>query len=145
MYKTFLVLVCLGLVFSGNIFAQEPEDSDSVYLKVDQPPSFPGGESQLIKYLSDNIVYPPIERDYGIQGLVVVSYVVEKDGSITNIKILKGVTPNINNEAMRVVKGMPAWIPGYIKGKPVRVNINLPIRFALSPGNPIHKKKKKRR
>lgn len=111
---------------------EEEVAEEQIFLVVEDTPEFPGGEAQIFKYLSDNIEYPTMERDNGIQGLVVVSFVVEKDGSITNVKVLKGVTPNINAEAERVVKKMPRWKPGRQRGKPVRVAINLPIRFTLN-------------
>lgn len=104
---------------------------EQIFLVVEDPPGFPGGDAARNKYLKESIQYPDIERDNGIQGLVVVSFTVEKDGSINNVKILKGVTPNINEEAIRVVKHMPRWNPGKQRGKSVRVNVNLPIRFTL--------------
>ncbi|HPD64760.1 MAG TPA: energy transducer TonB [Bacteroidia bacterium] len=104
---------------------------EEIFFVVEDMPTFPGGEVALQKYLKDNIRYPEIERDNGIQGLVVVSFVVEKDGSVNKVEILKGVTPNINDEAIRVIKAMPKWSPGKQRGKPVRVTINVPIRFTL--------------
>ncbi len=111
---------------------EEEVVEEQIFMVVEDMPSFPGGDVGRMKYLRDNIKYPEIERDNGIQGLVVVSFVVEKNGSISNVKILKGVTPNINNEAIRVVKNMPKWKPGKQRGKSVRVTINLPIRFTLN-------------
>lgn len=104
---------------------------EEIFFVVEEMPQFPGGEAALQKFLKDNIKYPEIEKDNGIQGLVVVSFVVEKDGSVNKVEILKGVTPNINEEAIRVVNAMPRWSPGKQRGKPVRVTINVPIRFTL--------------
>ncbi len=111
---------------------EENVEEEQIFMVVEEMPEFPGGDEARMRYLRDNIKYPELERDNGVQGLVVVSFVVEKDGSITNIKILKGLTPNINNEAIRVVQNMPKWKPGKQRGKPVRVTINLPIRFTLN-------------
>ncbi|MBL6962221.1 MAG: energy transducer TonB [Bacteroidetes bacterium] len=105
---------------------------EQIFFMSEDPPEFPGGDNARNKYLRQSIRYPDIERDNGIQGQVVVNFVVEKDGSINNVKILKGITPNINEEALRVVKEMPNWMPGKQRGKPVRVYVNLPIRFTLN-------------
>lgn len=104
---------------------------DEIFMVVEDMPEFPGGDAARQNWIVKNMVYPEIERENGIQGLVVVSFVVEKDGSITNIKVLKSVSPNIDAEAIRVVKAMPGWKPGKQRGKPVRVTINLPLRFTL--------------
>jgi protein TonB len=105
---------------------------EQIFFMSEDPPQFPGGDKARNRYLRESIQYPEIERDNGIQGQVVVNFVVEKDGSINNVKILKGLTPNINEEAMRVVKNMPRWQAGKQRGKPVRVYVNLPIRFTLN-------------
>ncbi|MBT3301106.1 MAG: energy transducer TonB [Bacteroidetes bacterium] len=105
---------------------------EQIFYMSEDPPSFPGGDKARNQYLRESIRYPDIERDNGIQGPVVVNFVVEKDGSINNVKILKGLTPNINEEAIRVVKDMPRWVAGKQRGKPVRVYVNLPIRFTLN-------------
>lgn len=99
---------------------------------VEDLPEFPGGESALMAYLADNIEYPDMELQAGIQGLVVVEFVVEKDGRLSNVKVLKGITQNLNKESVRVVKNMPRWKPGKQRKRPVRVQYRLPIRYSIA-------------
>jgi len=98
---------------------------------VEEMPIFPGGESELMKFFKKNFLYPEPERDLGVMGIVVVSFVVETDGSITSIGIYKGETANLNAEAIRLISIMPKWKPGKQNGAEVRVAINLPVRFTL--------------
>lgn len=107
-------------------------DGDPIFNEVEVNPEFPGGVSQLMHFLQTNLRYPTPARENGIQGTVFVSFVVEKDGAITNIKILRGVNPDLDAEAMRVVRMMPNWDPAYQDGENVRVQFNLPIRFVLN-------------
>ena len=100
--------------------------------KLDKMPQFPGGLSHLMHYLTEHIKYPAAALDKGCSGTVVLSFVVETDGSISNIKVLMGVCPLLNTEAVKVVEGMPKWVPGRLKGKPVRVSFNLPVRFSIN-------------
>ncbi len=115
----------------------EPEDknnvnsADIVYDMAGVSPSFVGGDNALLKFLSDNIVYPKVARDAGIYGKVIVSFVVSLDGSINDIKIVRGAAPSLNEEAMRVVNLMPKWIPGRQGNKVVKVRYMLPIEFSL--------------
>lgn len=102
-----------------------------IFTIVEEQPSFPGGEAALMEFLGKNIAYPPMARESGIQGTVFVTFVVEPDGSVTNVKILRGIGGGCDEEAMRVVRNMPKWKPGKQRGKPVRVQFNLPIRFIL--------------
>lgn len=104
---------------------------DKIFAIVEQMPSFPGGETALFKYLSNNIKYPPIAKDAGIQGTVYVTFVVDKDGKVKDVKVLRSIGGGCDEEAIRVVKNMPAWSPGKQRGKPVKVQYNLPIRFTL--------------
>lgn len=92
-------------------------------------PSFPGGHEALMKYLSDNVVVPTYAEENGIQGKVVVSYVVDRDGSITDVQVVQSAHPVLDNEAIRVVKNMPKWIPGKQDGKDVSVKFSIPITF----------------
>jgi len=92
-------------------------------------PEFPGGRKNLMNYLAKNITYPEEALKAKIEGRVFVSFIVEKDGSITHIKILRGIGHGCDKEAVRVVKNMPRWIPGKEKGKPVRCIFNLPLKF----------------
>lgn len=98
---------------------------------VDQMPLFPGGPEALDRYLIKNCIYPKICRDLGITGVVLVQFVVEKDGSVSDVKVLVPVYPDLDNEAIRVIKNSPKWIPGKQIGKPVRVYYQIPIRFTL--------------
>lgn len=100
---------------------------------VEQMPTFPGGELEMMKYIQKNVQYPQVEKEAGISGTCYVTFVVEKDGSITDVKVLRGVSggPGCDREAIRVVKSMPAWKPGKQNGREVRVQFNLPIKFTL--------------
>jgi protein TonB len=111
---------------------EEAEKDDKIFMVVEDSPTFPGGEAEMMRYISNNIEYPTMEKENGIEGKVVVNFVVNENGSISNIKILKGVTKGLNEEAKRVVKTMPNWEPGEQRGKPVKVRVNLPIRFSLN-------------
>jgi periplasmic protein TonB len=92
-------------------------------------PEFPGGDEARMKYLQENIKYPKEAREKGIQGTVYVSFVVEADGSITEVKILRGIGGGCNEESVRVIENMPNWIPGKQRGEAVRVQFNMPIPF----------------
>ena len=94
-------------------------------------PQFPGGDEARVKYMIENVKYPETAKDKGVQGSVYVSFVVEKDGRITNTKVVKGVEKSLDTEAFRVVSAMPKWTPGKEKGKAVRVQFNMPIQFKL--------------
>ncbi len=94
-------------------------------------PSFPGGQAALMEYLSKNVKYPVVAQENGVQGRVVVSFIVERDGSITDVTIVKSVDPSLDREASRVVSSMPKWIPGAQNGQAVRVKFNVPVSFRL--------------
>jgi protein TonB len=102
-----------------------------IFTVVESMPEFPGGTGELYKYLGKSIKYPPLAKESGIQGRVFVNFVVEPNGSISNVKILRGIGGGCDEEAMRVVKSMPSWKPGKQRGKAVRVSYNLPIKFTL--------------
>ena len=95
-------------------------------------PQFPGGADALIEYMKKNVIYPNKAKEKGVQGTVYVSFIVEKDGSVSNVNILKGIGGECDEEALRVVKEMPRWTPGLYKGKPARVLFNIPIYFKLN-------------
>ena len=118
-----------------EVIATEPvkpkEEENKVFDVVEQMPSYPGGMSALMQYLSSNIKYPVIAEENGIQGRVICTFVVERDGSITDVKIAKSVDPSLDKEAMRVVSKMPKWIPGKQNGSAVRVKYTLPVTFRL--------------
>ena len=105
--------------------------NDSIYEDVEQMPSFPGGQWALMQYLANNIKYPVVAQENGIEGHVVVSFVVERDGSITDVQVVRSVDPSLDREALRVVRSMPKWIPGKQKGQAVRVKYNMPVSFRL--------------
>ena len=110
----------------------EIEDPEMVvYQFVEQMPEFPGGEAEMILYISKNIQYPQEAKEKGVQGKVFVGFVVEKDGSISNVRNLRGVDSELDAEAMRVVESMPKWKPGMHRGEPVRVSYQIPIHFKL--------------
>ncbi|MEX0968378.1 MAG: energy transducer TonB [Bacteroidia bacterium] len=110
----------------------EEVKDDKIFVTVEQAPSFPGGEAKLYEYINKNLKYPTMEKENNIQGTAVLTFVVERDGSISNIKVLKGVSQGIDEEAKRVVRNMPRWTPGEQRNRPVRVQFVLPIRFVLS-------------
>lgn len=110
--------------------AQKKED-DQVFVVVEEMPHFPGGDSELFKYLSNSIRYPVAAQEAGIQGRVICQFVVDKDGSITDVTVVRSVDVNLDNEAIRVLEAMPKWIPGKQRGETVRVKYTLPLNFAL--------------
>lgn len=109
-----------------------PKSSEEVFGDVaEQMPSFPGGDRKLMEYLSENIRYPEECEEICVQGRVIVSFIVEKDGSISNVKVAKSLDPLLDKEAVRVVSGMPKWIPGRQNGVAVRVRYIIPVTFRL--------------
>ena len=108
-----------------------PVEENKIHEIVEQMPSFPGGMGALMSWLGQNIKYPVIAAETGVQGRVIVQFVVEKDGSITDVKIAKSVDPSLDKEATRVIKSMPHWIPGRQNGSPVRVRYTVPVTFKL--------------
>ena len=117
-----------------EIKAPEPPkhvEEEKVFDVVEQMPSFPGGNSALMKFLNENIHYPVVAQENGVQGRVVISFVVERDGHITDVQVARSVDPSLDKEAQRVVKSMPKWIPGKQNGSAVRVKYNVPVSFRL--------------
>ena len=118
-----------------EIAAPEPPkqqvEENKVFDVVEQMPSFPGGMGALMSWLSQNIKYPVIAAENGVQGRVIVQFVVEKDGSITDVKVAKSVDPSLDKEAARVVSAMPKWTPGKQNGSAVRVKYTVPVTFKL--------------
>jgi protein TonB len=107
------------------------EEEAQIFMVVESMPEPPGGIAALYKYLGENIKYPQMAKESGIQGTVYVTFVVERDGSITDVRVLRGIGGGCDEEAIRVVKNMPKWTPGKQRGKPVRVQYNLPVKFIL--------------
>ncbi len=111
---------------------EEEAEETQIFTVVESMPTFPGGDAARIKYLNSNIKYPTIARESGIQGRVFVTFVVETDGRVTDVKILRGIGGGCDEEAVRVIKNMPKWVPGKQRGKSVRVQFNMPILFKLN-------------
>ena len=107
------------------------EEDNKVFEVVEQMPSFPGGYAVLMQWLGSNMKYPTIAAENNVQGRVIVQFVVEKDGSITDVHVAKSVDPSLDKEASRVVKAMPKWIPGKQNSSPVRVRFTVPVTFKL--------------
>lgn len=107
------------------------EDIEVVFMVVESMPSFPGGDAALFKYLSDNIKYPVIAQETGVQGRVICQFVVNRDGSIVDIEVVRSVDKSLDAEAVRVISKMPKWTPGKQRGKTVRVKYTLPVNFRL--------------
>lgn len=103
-----------------------------IFTVVEDQPSFPGGEAARMQYLQKNIEYPQMARESGIEGTVFVTFVVETDGTVTQVRILRGIGGGCDEEALRVVRNMPKWNPGKQRGRSVRVQFNMPIRFKLA-------------
>ena len=115
-----------------QVAATTVSGDDEIYGYVDVMPEYPGGTTAMFDFIQKNVKYPESAKDKGIEGKVYVQFVVEKDGSISNIEVLRGVSEDIDAEAVRVVKAMPKWKPGMNEGKPVRVQFTLPFNFKLS-------------
>ncbi|MBQ3636116.1 MAG: energy transducer TonB [Bacteroidales bacterium] len=111
----------------------EPDDDEPVdiFIAAEQMPEFPGGTGALMRYIAQSIKYPPMAIDNGIQGKVFVKFVVEADGSVSNVEVARPYDPSLDKEAVRVVKSMPKWSPGKQRGRPVRVAYTMPINFVL--------------
>ena len=110
---------------------EEDVQEQEIFQIVEEMPAYPGGEQKLMEFVAKNIKYPQIARESGIQGRVFVGFVVEPDGSVSNVKVLRGIGGGCDEEAMRVVKSMPKWKPGKQRGKAVRVSYMLPVNFKL--------------
>ena len=111
--------------------APKPEVSNKVFDVVEEMPSFPGGQGALMAFLNSNIKYPVVAQENGVQGRVIVGFVVERDGSITDVKVMRSVDPSLDREAQRVIKAMPKWKPGKQNGSAVRVKYTVPVVFRL--------------
>lgn len=130
-----LLLAAFGFAASAQSNEGTPStainNEEEVFVVVEDEPEFPGGTEALYRYLASNIHYPAEAKAERIQGRVFVSFVIEKDGSVTNIKVLRDIGGGCSEEAVRVVKAMPRWKPGRQRGQRVRTQFNLPIEFKL--------------
>ena len=111
---------------------EEEEEEEVIFVVVESMPEFPGGQQALFKYINENVKYPVIAQENGIQGRVICQFVVNKDGSIVDIEVIRsGGDPSLDKEAVRVIKSMPKWKPGKQRGKAVRVKYTVPVNFKL--------------
>lgn len=127
-----VALMMFVLLFSFMTSTAQTKKNDMVFDVVEVMPQFPGGQIAMLKYIMENIKYPEQAMKEGIQGRVAVRFIVEKDGSISDVKPILSVHPLLNKEAVRVVESMPKWTPGKQNGKPVRVRFNVPVMFKLN-------------
>lgn len=136
-----LLLPFLGLVAVSSLRAQnevvappveEAHDPKEPYTVVEEMPEFPGGNDALFAYIAKELKYPEQAIEEGIEGVVFVTFVVEADGKITGVKVIRGIGGGCDEEAVRVLRGMPNWKPGKMGGKAVRVQYHLPIRYKLA-------------
>ena len=133
-WRLLATLSVLAILFTVNTTAvaqNKKTANDKVYEKVEVMPEFPGGDQAMMDFVAKNVVYPQEARDKEISGRVMVGFIVEKDGSISDAKVVKGIGGGCDEEAVRVVKAMPKWKPGKEKGKPVRVSFMMPFAFKL--------------
>lgn len=128
-------LIYLLLIFATfNLVAQNSHweyNDEETYVIVEEMPEFPGGQKAMLEYLYRNITYPKMARENGIQGIVLITFIILADGSITNIELKRDPGGGCGEEAKRVIKTMPKWKPGKLDGKPVAVSFNLPVNFKL--------------
>ena len=136
--KKILFIALLSFGFMANAMAQhfdegeeviEQSESDKVFEVVEKMPSFPGGQGALFDFMEKNIKYPKVAEDNGIQGRVLVTFIVKKDGSLSDVRVAKSVDPSLDKEAVRLVESMPKWNPGIEKGQYVNVKFRLPVTF----------------
>jgi len=118
-------------VGNSDTKAVTEEDPNQIFTQVEKQPEFPGGLDAFAKYLQDNIKFPAVDRENGVSGKVICTFVVERDGSLTDIKAIRGPSETMKNEAMRVLKKSPKWSPGKQNGRNVRVSYTVPINFTL--------------
>lgn len=128
MKKLFLIVFFMAFV-SVNAYSQSKEQDDAVYSMVSEQPSFPGGMQEMKKFISENRKYPAEAKAKDIHGKVIVAFVVERDGSLGDVKIRRGIGYGCDEEAVRLIKSMPKWTPGKQNGKAVRVSMMLPVSF----------------
>lgn len=130
-FKIILVLLCFTLIGLNQVQAQESKSKDGVYFEAEQMPEYPGGFEALKSDIMSSVKYPEDAKTKGIQGKVYVSFIVNKQGKVTNAKVEKGVEPSLDKESLRVINGLKTWKPGKDKGKLVDVGFTIPIQFAL--------------
>ena len=129
--KQVLLFIFLFCTLSVSAQSNTTSRTERLFDVVEEMPMFPGGNAALMDFLANNIKYPQVAEENGIQGRVVLTFTVEPDGSLTEVKVVRGVDIALDKEAIRVVKSMPKWIPGKVGGQPVAVKYTLPITFHL--------------
>ena len=129
--KKLILLVVVALFCSTSVMAQTEVEDDAIFVVAENAPEFPGGSDSLYAYIARNIKYPETAKKEKIEGRVFVTFVIEKDGQVSNAKILRDIGGGCGEEALRVVKNMPKWKPGTQRGNPVRFQFNLPVSFML--------------
>ena len=138
--KKILFIALLSFGFMANAMAQhfdegeeviEQSESDEVFYVAEKMPSFPGGQDALFDFIEKNIKYPKGAEECGIQGRVLVTFIVKKDGSLSDVRVAKSVDPSLDKEAVRIIKSMPKWNPGIHRGKYVNVKFTLPVTFRI--------------
>lgn len=136
-------LIFFFLVVCSTLSQNKASDRDSIFIKVDKIPSFPGGDSALVKFMETNLKYPQQEKEAMIEGSCEIAFVVEKNGSVTNVKVAKELrgAPGCNREAIRLVTIMPKWEPGKQKNKTVRAQHSITVNFKLPVGFKITEKR----
>lgn len=132
------VLLILALLFTyvmvnaqSNTGSKEKTSNEKIYDVVEMPPSFPGGQAALLAWIASHVNYPQKAMESRIEGRIIIGFVIECDGSVSQAKIIRSVDPLLDDEAIRVVMGMPKWTPGRQNGKNVRVKYNVPVNFRL--------------
>jgi len=110
---------------------EKPPIEDEIFINSEKMPEFPGGEKEMLRFIGEHIAYPREAREIGATGTVYVTFVIEKDGSVSNVKVLRGIGFGCDEEAVRVISMMPKWSPGMQRTKPVRVSFNMPIAFKI--------------
>ncbi len=128
MKKLFLIMFFMAFV-SVNAYSQSDDSDNSVYAMVDEMAQFPGGQAEMLKYLQENLQYPEAAKANNVHGRVFVKFVVERDGSLSDIQIFRGLGSGCDEEAIRLIQSMPKWQPGKNKGKEVRTSKTVPVTF----------------
>ena len=127
LFTLLLFTAAFSLAYAQQPASNNNANDDEIFSIVENEPEYPGGDEALYKFISKNIVYPKSAREKGIQGTVLVEFVVEKDGKLSNIKVIRSADPALDAEAVRVISKMPKWKPGTQRGKKVRSTFRLPI------------------
>ncbi len=134
------IIVAVALILSFGCDQKTSLDDEEIYNIVDVMPAYPGGEDALHKFIAESVEYPEVARDSGMQGRVYVSFVIDSKGEVANVKIARSICSSLDEEAIRVIKSMPVWKPGYKEGKPVNVVFTIPVNFIYQGPEPYLKK-----